>query len=311
LSIVFFRFGMRGPAPPKRAPLLEVLLARAGAAQELTDWRVRAFHVIAPELAMPPVASAALCAVPGGGGSFVFIATPVHVIAGMRSTSMPADGILDLEPAEADALAGDFNQVFLGAGVRLVRGLGSLLLLLFDVPLRVATLAPEEVLGRDLLACMPRGVDAARVRRLMSEIEMWLHEHAVNQHRRARAAPPITGLWLWGGGTTDLSLPAVHGWTAGSDPLFTAFQMHPQDAAAASGVVVIADSPGTAAWARAEQEWLEPAMAALRAGRVRQIELSAGHQCFSVSGRRMWRFWRRPRPWWEFFDSGVSLDDRD
>jgi hypothetical protein len=309
---VFFRFPVRAPASPRRAPLLEDLLARAGAAQELPDWRTRAFHIIAPGLAMPPVASAALCAVAGGGGSFVFIATPVHAIAGMRSVSMPADGILDLEPAEADALVRDFNQVFLGDDVRLARGMGSLLLLLFDLPLRVATSAPEEVLGRDLLACMPRGADAARVRRVMSEIEMWLHEHVVNEHRKARAAPPITGLWLWGGGASGLPLPAVHGWTAGSDPLFSAFQVHSQHVpAGASGIVVIADSPGTAGWARAEQEWLEPAMAALKAGHVLQIELSAGRQCFSVSGRRGWRFWRRSLPWWEFFDSGMSLDDRD
>lgn len=309
MSIVFFRFAARGPAPPNRAPLLEGLLARADAQQELTDWRSHAFRLIAPEaVAMPPIASAALRAVAGGGeGSWVFIATPVHLVAGMHSVSMPADGILDLEQEEAEALVGDFNQVFRGAGVRLARGRSSLLLLISDVPLGIATSAPEEVLGQDLLALMPRGVDARRVRRLMSEIEMWLHEHAVNEHRRARAALPITGLWLWGGGATQLPLPAVRGWTAGSDPLFAAFQVHSQyPAAAGSGVVVIDDSPGTAGWARAEEEWLEPALAALRAGRVQQLELSAGGRCFSVSARGRWRFWRRIRPWWEFFGHGAD-----
>jgi hypothetical protein len=207
-------------------------------------------------------------------------------------------------------LARDFNQVFRGAGVHLARGRGSLLLLISDAPLAVATSAPEEVLGHDLLAFMPRGVDAGRVRRLMSEIEMWLYEHAVNEPRTARAAPPISGLWLWGGGATDLPLPAVRGWTAGSDPLFAAFRVHSQyPAAAGSGVVVLADSPGTAGWAQAEREWLEPAVSDLRAGRVQQLELSAGGRCFSVSARGRWRFWRRTRPWWELFDSGVSLDD--
>ena len=32
---------------------------------------------------------------------------------------------------------------------------------------------------------MPRGPDAVRVRRLMSEMEMWLFDHAVNESRRA------------------------------------------------------------------------------------------------------------------------------
>ena len=70
---------------------------------------------------------------------------------------------------------------------------------------------------------MPRGPDSARVRRLMSEIEMFLFDHAVNESRRRREALAVSGLWLWGGGAADEQLPAVDGWTAGNDPLFAAF----------------------------------------------------------------------------------------
>jgi hypothetical protein len=44
--------------------------------------------------------------------------------------------------------------------------------------------------------------DAANpaLRRLGAEIEMWLHDHAVNDARGRRGEPPVTALWLWGGG---------------------------------------------------------------------------------------------------------------
>ena len=46
----------------------------------------------------------------------------------------------------------------------------------------------------------PHGEDSANYRNLLSEIEMSLHEHEVNQRRVAAGQQPVNGLWLWGGG---------------------------------------------------------------------------------------------------------------
>jgi len=134
----------------------------------------------------------------------------------------------------------------------------------------------------------------------MSEIEMWLFEHAVNRARLAAALPAVSGLWLWGGGPALNSLPQVDGWTAGDDPFFNALAA-PSDSprGEASGVVVIAAEPGTPEWSRAGARWLERSAAELRAGRIARLELSAGDRCVSVAARGRWRFWRRSRPWWE------------
>jgi hypothetical protein len=304
LSIVYFRFAARAAQSRERSPLLEQLLARADDAGCVTDWRAQAFRVIAPEAkAVPPIATAALRVgsdTPSAG--WVCVATPVHYEAGMSSVGMPEDGVLNLELPEADALAVDFNRVFDGAGMRLTAGRKGLLLCLFDTPLRVTSFAPEEVLGRDIWAFLPSGPDSARVRALMSEIEMWLFEHAANEQRKACSVPVISALWLWGGGPADALLPAVHGWTAGDDPLFMAFGARPEyPGAAEPGVVTIVDSPGTPGWRVAEQRWLEPAYADLRLGRLKRLDLSAGNRCFNVSARATRRFWRRSRPWWEYF----------
>ncbi len=292
--------------------MLEQLIARADAPLRVTDWRADAFRIIAPEQRVPAVATAALrasCRAPPGG--WVFVATPVHWLAGMSSVSMPSDGILTLGPAEAAALAADFNRQFGGAGTRLQVGREGELLCVFDAPLLIETSAPEELLQRDVWNSMPRGPDSARLRRLMSEIEMWLFDHAVNESRRRRDALPVSALWLWGGGSVDEQLPALDGWTAGRDPLFAAFAARSHyPPSAGSGVVVIAEWPGSPAWRETEERWLAPAVAQLRSGRVRRLDLSAGDRCFSVSTRGNRRFWRRPRPWWDSFglDGGAGGD---
>ena len=304
--------------------MLEQLLARADEPVRVTDWRADAFRILAPQQQVPAVATAALRAGSAAQpGEWVFVATPVHWLAGMSSVNMPPDGILALEPAEAGALAADFNRRFGGGGTRLQVGREAELLCVFNAPLRVETSAPEELLHRDVWSFMPRGPDAARVRRLMSEIEMWLFDHPVNESRRRREAPAVSGLWLWGGGAADAQLPVVDGWTAGNDPLFAAFaaQAHyPVSAGpgvsggsgasggsgvrAGSGVVVIGEWPGSPAWREAEQRWLAPAVGQLRSARLKRLDLSGGDRCFSVSARGIRRFWRRPRPWWESF--GLS-----
>lgn len=310
MSIHYYRFTRRGAGSPQRAPLLERLLARADTSTVVADWRAEAFRLIAPQSAMPGVGAAALCAEQGLiDAASVFIATPVHYLAEMSNVRLAAHGILSLSRAEADALAADFNRVWHDAGIRLVSGRSQTprapdLFCVTDRVLDAVTRDPEDVLDRHIEDYLPAGPDAPRLRRLMSEIEMWLFEHAVNRTRAADAAPAVNGLWLWGGGPALASLPPVEGWTAGEDPFVTAFGTRPELPSAAnpaSGVVVIDAEPGTDAWRDAESRWLERSFADLRAGRIARLVLSAGDRCYSVRGRWNWRPWRRRRPWWEFF----------
>jgi hypothetical protein len=321
LSTVYFRIVAGGAPAPARAPLLERLLARADPAERAADWRAAAFRVIAPQaLVVPAVATAASSGhASSASGKWALLATPVHLEAGPRSLHLAADGMLELEPGEAEALAADFNRVFAGDAVRLVRAREALLLCQFDAPLEAATTDPEQLVGGDVFDSLPRGADAPRLRRLASEIEMWLFEHEVNARRRAHGRPAISSLWLWGGGALDAPLPAVEGWTAGSDPLFAAFpreSRYPLKAPAAAGrhalpgVVVIADFPGTPAWQSAEQCFLAPALADLKSKRLRGIELSAGQRSFRLSARGLARFWRKPRPWWETLGAAPGAESR-
>jgi hypothetical protein len=305
LSILYFRFAARSPDGAQRSPMLERLVARAGDPSRVEDWRTEAFRVIAPSAQRLPSIAAAIVPEVGSGAdpaAWACIATPVHLSAGMRSVTMAADGILNLAPGEAAALTADFNRVFGGAGVRLSVGRGALLSCLFDDRIEAATRDPEEVAGNDVFGFQPTGRDGARLRRLMSEMEMWLFDHAVNRARSSQERQPVTGLWLWGGGPTGEALPPVRGWCAGQDPLFAAFgSEHEYPRAAGGGVVVCAEQPGSNEWLDVERRWLVPAITALGSGRLKRLDLSAADRRFSVGKGSNLRFWRRPRPWWESY----------
>jgi len=303
VSSHYFRFTSLGAVSRQRSRLLETLLAGADAPVPVIDWRADAYRVIAPPMAaMPGVGAAALCADRGAVmAASVFVATPVHYVAEMSNVRLPADGILSLRQSEAEALAVDFNRVWTDAGIRLLAGRRADLFCVVDRPLAAMTRDPEDVLDRHIENHLPAGAAARPLRQLMSEIEMWLFEHAVNRARAAQAAPVLNGLWLWGGGEALAALPPVNGWTAGNDVFFQAFTAPGADRGANSGVAVIAAQPGTDEWRGAEAGRIEHSVADLRAGRIARIDLSAGHRCFSVTAQGRRRFWRRLRPWWESF----------
>jgi hypothetical protein len=301
VSTHYFRFTLRGAAERQRAPAVEQLLARADSAEAVSEWRAQAFRRIAPDALMPGVAAAALYAARGSvAGASVFVATPVHYAADMSSVRLVADGMLSLQQAQVDELAADFNRVWRGSGIRLIAGRSAELYCVLDQALDATTHDPEAVLGKVIENFLPTGQAAGRLRTLMSEIEMWLFEHAVNFARTS--LPAVTGLWLWGGGPVVQSLPRVSGWSKGNDVFFRAFgaAAAPHAVAGTSGVAVIGAQPG--AESDTEKTWLADSIAQWRAGRVARLELSAGSRCVSIGARGRRRFWRRARPWWEHFE---------
>jgi hypothetical protein len=282
----------RGAIEPRRSALLEQLLARAEGCLT-SDWRADAFRVIAPHsTSMPAVAAAALCAEGGSpGAAWVCIATPVRYLAEMTSVRLSQDGILSLRPADAEALALDFNRLWMGSGIRMTAGKSAHLYCIFDRTLNVTTRDPQDVLDRHIEEFLPTGPDAPRLRQLMSEVEMWLFERM----------PPLSGLWLWGGGAPIAALPAVQGWVAGDDVFFNALRKSDRSDRPDSGVIVSSQVPGGDGWPDIESRWLKPAVAQLRCGLLTQLEVSAGDRRFILSTRGTRRFWRRSKPWWESF----------
>jgi hypothetical protein len=301
VSSQYFRFSARGLGAPRRAALLERLLARADAFRPVSNWRADAFSVIAPQAtSVPAFAAAALRAECGVvDAAWVCLATPVRYVADMTSVRLLHDGILSMQRAAAAMLAVDFNRVWKGSGFQLMAGGSAQLYCMFDQALEVTTRDPEDALERRLEEYLPSGADAPRLRLLMSEIEMWLFEHETNAARDDSSLPRINGLWLWGGGAPLAALPQVEGWIGGEDVFFSAFSG--SGAAKAESGVIVAPFPGGDGWGEMEKRWLNPAAAQLRSGRLSRLEISAGDRSCTLTARAMRRFWRRGKPWWESF----------
>lgn len=65
--------------------------------------------------------------------------------------------------------------------------------------LDLSTTSPEVAVNQNIEPYLPTGKDARQWKRLMNEVQMVWHNHAVNQARTERGELPVNSLWLHGG----------------------------------------------------------------------------------------------------------------
>jgi hypothetical protein len=267
----------------------------------------------------PPACVAARCCSADVAGA-VWLATPVHCIAGLSSLHLDHRGLLKLPMATLEALAADFQTVFRGSDFALEPlASGGFLLVGPSIADAQAT-EPARCVGMSIAAALPR---APALRRLGAEIEIWLHEHPVNRSRSERGEPPVTSLWMWGGGTlartaaTPAADPAIatdraYGRDAYLEGLWCArgARVHPlpqriEDLSTASArcsvilveVSELLEADGAAsmgdALATLDARWIAPAAQLLSRGAVRTLAVVANDRCLLL-GRQDWmKRWRR------------------
>ena len=141
-----------------------------------------------------------------GTSPLVWLATPVHFVAGLSSVHLDARGLLQVELDVRHAMADEFNAVFAESGYRLEALQSAGFLLLSPTVATPPTVDPARVLGASISEALPAAAEAPALRRLSAEIEMWLHEHRLNQRRVKQGRLPITALWFWGGGVARASI---------------------------------------------------------------------------------------------------------
>jgi hypothetical protein len=267
---------------------------------------------------------APVSAIAGAGqaaAAATWMATPLHLAAGLTTLHFDARGILRLSREELDELALDFGRTF--ADVSLVPlESGEFLLLQSAAPAATTTSEPARIVGGNVADALPQGSGAATLRRLGAEIEMWLHEHPVNVARAGRGEPPISTLWIWGGGArmtprrTSGGLARAFGSDSYLQGLWRlcggAAQSLPQrlDATYAESVVLVveagrmsrANTPGSSAWSMAERlgevdrRFVAPAVEHLQRRALERVSILANDRLLFLSSGSQRKFWRRPRP---------------
>lgn len=268
------------------------------------------------------VAAAALGEVPADRA--VWLATPVHLIAGLTSLHFDRRSVLRVPDAELAQLAAGFRDTFRGSGFDLhPLGGGELLLTGPQVSPPATTTEPARLLLTSVAESLPMGGGAPALRRLGTEIEMWLHGHPVNDERARRGVPTVAALWLWGGGASALPPAAapreIRDAAFASDPYVRGLwrlaggeaRLMPVDwavigearAQRALGVVEVAEMlHANPSWSLADavaeidRRLISPSLAALRRGALDRLVLLANDRCLSLRPADRWRLWRRMRP---------------
>jgi hypothetical protein len=318
---------------PPRLFALETVLARA-TLEPLNDWRAW----LANRVSIPRRSGLAAAAAeafrerlrakngePRSGAHYWF-ATPLHLFAGIDSVHLHPAGLLQLDEPEQQRLADDFTRVFAGTPWSL-NAIGQRELLLAGPALGASAADPAVLITGTAETSMARGPDAAALRRLGSEIELWLHDHPLNLERGRRGELAVTALWLWGGvlqpdAPSDAlhppdpiaHLPSIYGRDSyaaalcklggeSARALPSSFSAEPAliDARRDSVVLLpmLSERGFIASLVDLERLWLADALAAVRSRRLATLYCLLGARAYRLTWRHCIRVWRRRAPWWE------------
>lgn len=310
-------------------PALTRLLRRARPLPAAADWQAGVMRALGLDgLPAAVIAVRALPALPAG--SAICFAAPLHAVAGISRVHLPPGGWLVLEAGEEAAWREAFNAEFAAAGATLhAADEGGGWILAASCAAGACDAAPELLVGAALERAPARDEAQRALRRLGTEVEMWLASHPLNRQRERRGEPVLNTIWFWGPARSQ-ALPAAvvlravvssrrtDAWLAG----LAAWAGRPVvraggwDAAVKAtpgllprpgdGGLVLAVPQSQAAgfsagyWQELEQCWLAPAEQALAEGAIEALHLQLGCASWQVqrNSMRHWLRWGR-RPWWQ------------
>jgi hypothetical protein len=297
-------------------------IARFGRKSALADWRPwLARRVGCEALALEAAACVAARCCNADIAGAVWLATPVHCIAGLSSVHLEHRGLLKLPLSSLAALAADFHRVFQGTGFALHPLASGGFLLAGPASDDAQPTEPARCVGMNMAAARPR---SQALRRLGAEIEIWLYEHPVNRSRSERGEPPVTALWLWGGGTwapaprAPSADPPLGDCAFGRDPYLEGLwcargarvaalpaSLADLEASPAHCSVIVVELADFLAAERTagvgdaldalDARWIAPAADRLARGALRRLTVIANDRCLTLGRHDALKRWRRAR----------------
>jgi hypothetical protein len=150
---------------------------------------------------------------------------------------------------------------------------------------------------------LPRGPDAGGLRRLMTELQMLLHEHPVNAQRQLRGWPALNAIWMHGEGmlseVSAVALPAACGddvylrgiYSLHGQPVkptaTNATELLSQVSGPTVAVIDVTD-PETL-----DEQWLAPLARALMSGAIAKLTVVFDSWQVVTHRADMFKLWRR------------------
>jgi hypothetical protein len=262
------------------------------------------------------IAAAVLAPAPG---TTSWLATPVHLSAGLSQVHLDHRGLLRLAAPDAAALAAAFAREFAASGLELLAlPAGEFILRAAGMEPIPAT-EPARCAGGEIAAALPQGRAAAGLRRTSAEIEMWLHTQGGLTGALSPPARLLNALWLWGASGRDAALSVGASGTPrqayGEDAWLCGLwhlqgghcqalppDLHALPAATAAVLTLrVADELNRnmqltflEALRSLDERFISPALERLRAGALERVVLIGNDNVLTLGRRSPLRRWRRP-----------------
>lgn len=240
-------------------------------------------------------------------GAWIAAADLVHLEAGSDYLRLHALDANEITPAEQRHIF-DYLQATFGTDTVAFAKIGHYAYVRGDASMAMLTarLSAKQVDGEIPDEYMPQGLDARSHDSLLSEIQMALHDHEINQLRAQNGQFAINSVWFWGGGfapaqeTIPMPLlfsndPVFRGFwlsRAGiAEPWFDEFAAQAEQAVDAFVSVVPARSAGEMI---DPEQTLRQLRRLLRSGKIRSLILIFGDGLrVEISDSDRFRIWRR------------------
>lgn len=306
----------------KRYPSLERILFRGRRqhvpAETPNHLRFKLFEADPPEHL--PVAALTYVSSRGevpDGRSYWLRADPVTMRADMVRVFMLSSGFADLDGGEQKEVSLIIRSALEQDGIELAEVEAAHWCFSLNSPLEFEFTPLHEALGMDVAEALPDVKAAARWKRLMTEIQVELHQSQVNMKRRSQGRQEINSVWFWGGG----NLPGVPGQrfdeVFSNDPvsrglgILAGSQVSGQEQCSANNGATLIDWTMESANAENEADKLEKLATRLigsdsvRAGGLTLLDGSG--LAWDFSRHEQFAFWRRQKPLASAFPEDGTL----
>ena len=249
-----------------------------------------------------------------GPGSWC-IAQPVHFAAGLDHLRLAPLAQAAPAPDEAGELGADVSSHFGADELTVAAFVQGAWLLRFARSIECSTQPPDAAVGHNVYDFLPAGRDGARLRSVMNEIQMLLHEHPVNLRRERARQLAVNGWWLWGFGvaapaiSTDAAADRVDHWSLRTDDRWLRAVWHAlggdvRDITAVAGdmrrgdtLIALLQPPAERpedSLTSVDAGLLSMLVSNVRAGVIRSVDLLAGSATLRIESSARLHFWRRP-----------------
>jgi len=255
------------------------------------------------------------------GDNYWLRADPVHFVMQRDCFSLSEPAPLLVKPAHATLMVASLNAHFSQDGLVFCIGKSGAWYLRADKAVQITTTLPSVAMDKNVHHFMPQGVDSAKWKSILNEVQMLLHDHPANEARESSGELVVNSAWLSGGGVmpafkalkqdvdlmtaNDVLREGLATWAnlayqlvpSSLDEILQSTRQHVRLALPQSNHSQTNDL---------DENWFAPLFTSLKNKQIEQLTLNLGfyEKCLVVVIKPLdaYKFWRNPKPIMQYLE---------